>query len=532
MKRFLVAILIFWGIQIQAQFDRPLKLVVFVVVDQMRYDYVDRFWEQYTDKGFKTLVGQGFNYRNTHYNYAPTRTAPGHASLLTGTTPSRHGITSNNWFDKEERIAISPIADSATIGIGTLEKRPSVSPKKLLASTVNDELKLALGAKAKVIGLGLKDRAAVLTAGHMADAAYWFSGSKVVSSSYYMRTLPEWVVSFNAAARGWQYMKGGWDLLLPSENYPKIRQDDRSFEKGIVAGRNQFPYDFKKSDLEHIAATPFGNSLLTDLAITCIESEGLGQTDRTDFLTIGYSATDYIGHRYGAGSLEIMDTYLRLDRDLGRLLAVLDNKVGRKNYVLVLTADHAGMHNAGYLQTEKYHAGFTYKKQLSKGLDTHLESIFGISDLVLRLRDEQVYLDFKKAAQHGVKKNELVGHVKKWLVQFPGIRAVYTKTELLEGSFRAGSVRDMLQRGIHPKRTGDIFFLHEPGWQSQYLVANHGTPYTQDTHVPHIWFGGPVSAGQSVAKKSITDIAPTLSFMLRVPLPNAADGQPLIELFE
>lgn len=511
--------------------DTP-DLVVFVVVDQMRYDYLERFYDQYSEDGFKRLMQEGFNFRNTHYNYIPTRTAPGHASLLTGTTPARHGITSNNWYDRTTKQGVFSIGDSTvnTVGLETKNKG-SYSPRNLMASTVNDELKLFHYGRSKVFGFSIKERGAVLTAGHAANAAYWLGNGKFVSSSYYQEELPKWLQDFNVEGRAADYLKNGWDLLLKQSEYPKELMDNRPFERSITKQSAQFPYKLTAKDALAIGSTPYGNSYLTDVAIRCIEAEKLGRHKQPDFLSISYSATDYIGHRYGPGSLEIMDTYLRLDRDIARLLKELDASVGKEKYVLVLSADHGGMHNAQHLVNQKMHSGYTYKKPLKEQLNAYLEAKTGLTELVIRLRDEQVYLDLEKA-DGKIESKKLLELANEWLLEQEGIRDAVIVQELVKGHYHNDEIRGMLKRGVYPKRCGDIIFIHEPGWQSQYLAANHGTAYTYDTHVPMLWYGWKVPQGESAQHKTITSIAPTLSMMLRIPLPNAADGQPLIELLD
>ncbi|MEC3908503.1 alkaline phosphatase family protein [Tamlana sp. 2201CG12-4] len=508
------------------------KLVVGIVVDQMRYDYLERFYDYYEEEGFKRLINKGFNFRNTHYNYIPTRTAPGHASLFTGTTPARHGITSNNWYNRATKSSVFSIADTTVYTVGLENsKNTSYSPQNLMASTVNDELKLFHYGKSKVFGFSIKERGAILTAGHAANAAYWLSNGKFVTSSYYQKELPEWLTGFNDKGIAATYLRDGWNLLLDRSEYPEELIDNRHFERSITDQEPEFPYSFPSNDNGAIGSTPFGNSYLTDVAIRCIEAESLGKQEVPDFITISYSATDYIGHRYGAGSLEIMDTYLRLDRDIARLLQKLDESVGMENYVVVLSADHGGMHNAEHLEEQKMNSGFTYKNRLKEKLNTYLRTETGLDELVIRLRDEQVYLDMEKAKTR-IEEDKLIALTKQWFLQQKGIRDVVSIKELENGYYHNDEIRGMLKRGVYPKRCGDIIFIHEPGWQSQYLAANHGTAYTYDTHVPMLWYGWKVPQGESARYKTITSIAPTLSMMLRVPLPNAADGRPLIELLD
>jgi predicted AlkP superfamily pyrophosphatase or phosphodiesterase len=509
------------------------KLVVIVVVDQMRYSYLDQFYPYFEAGGFKRLLKEGFNYRNTHYNYIPTRTAPGHASIVTGTTPARHGITSNNWYDRVTNKAVFSIADSTVFTINGNEKgkkTTSYSPRNLLASTIGDELKLFHYKKPKVFGFSIKERGAVLMAGHIPNAAFWLSNGKFVTSSYYCDQLPNWLKDFNKKNKGRTYLKDGWNLLHKKSLYPPSLLVNKKTPKNNVA--TQFSNTISSKNVNVLGSTPFGNAYLTDVVIECLEAEKLGQQEVPDLLTISYSATDYIGHQYGAGSIEIMDTYLRLDRDIKRLLNKLDEHVGKENYVFVLTADHGGMHNAFYLSNQNLMSGYTYKKRLKNDLNAYLKSKTGVDSLIIRLRDEQIYFDNEKMERLNLNKSSIFDLSTHWLLQQSGIRDAIAIPDLLLHSFRATEMRGMLKKGVYPKRFGDIVFIHEPGWQSQYLFANHGTPYTNDTHVPMVWYGKNIPKGATAKYTTTTSLAPTLSMMLRIPLPNAADGEPLLELVD
>ena len=512
---------------------RKPKLAVVVVVDQMRYDYLERFYDYYEEEGFKRLLHDGYNFRNTHYNYISTRTAPGHASLLTGTTPSRHGITSNNWYDRQQRKTVFSIRDSMETTIGAQHPAEvSFSPRNLIASTVNDELKLSNYGRSKVFAFSIKERGAILTGGHLADAAYWLSSNKFVTSSYYSKKTPLWLDKFNRKKLTANYLKDGWKLMRDASNYPVELIEGSFDEKPLQNMESKFPYSYNSLDSGIIANTPFANSLLTDVVMTCIEEERLGKSEVTDFLSISYSATDYIGHHFGPQSLEIMDTYLRLDRDIARLLSTLDNHVGTGNYVLVLTADHGGMHNASYLESIGMNSGYTNKESLKEGLDQFLGERTSLFGLVLSLRDEQVYLDVEEALANDISRSQLFKLAEEWLLEQQGIRDVVIVDSLKHEDYHDSEIRALLKRGVYPKRSGDLIFLHDPGWQSQYLSANHGTAYTYDTHVPNLWFGWQVPKGESSNYKKITSIATTLAMMLRISLPNAADGEPLEELLE
>ncbi len=302
--------------------DTSPKLVLGIVVDQMRYDYIYRFWNKYGNGGFKRLVNEGFFCRNTHYNYMPTYTAPGHASIYTGTTPAVHGIVGNNWFVKEENKSTYCTDDKTVKTVGSTSAAGEMSPANMWSSAITDELRLVSNFQSKVIGISLKDRSSILPAGHLANAAYWFDSQNgaFITSTHYMQDLPSWAAKFNAQDKAKEYLSKSWTTLLPVQQYTESLPDDNPFE-GLFKGEQKpvFPHNlpeiFKQDGYEAIRYTPFGNSMVTDFALTAILAEKLGKGAATDFLAISYSSTDYIGHRYGPRAIELEDTYLRLDED-------------------------------------------------------------------------------------------------------------------------------------------------------------------------------------------------------------------------
>ena len=308
------------------EFERP-KLVVGIVVDQMRYDYISRFWNGYSEGGFKRLVKEGFNFKNNHYNYAPTSTGPGHASVYTGTTPASHGIIGNDWYDKEIGASVYCAADNTYASVGTSSAAGQMSPKQLLTTTISDQLKLHTQSRSKVIAIALKDRGAVLPGGHTADAAYWFHGKEEgswISSTFYMEALPSWVTQFNSKVP--QQYKKPWDLLRSEKAYTQSGSDKNNYE-GAYRGETAavFPHDLvslweANGAYDILKATAYGNSLTADFALAALKGENLGMGVDTDFLAVSFSSTDYVGHQFGVNSREIEDTYYRLDLDLERLL--------------------------------------------------------------------------------------------------------------------------------------------------------------------------------------------------------------------
>lgn len=519
------------------------KLVVGIVVDQMRYDYISRFWDKYEDDGFKRLISEGYNFKNAHYNYVPTYTAPGHTSIYTGTSPRYHGIIGNSFYDKFSGKKVSNATDNSVSPVGTESKAGKSSPKKLLATTFGDENRLATQFRGKTIGVSIKDRAAIMPAGHAANAAYWFHGKdegSFITSSYYMDELPNWVKQFNESSVVEDYMKE-WNTLMPIEEYTESGPDDSGFEHGFKGNRAAtFPYDLKKLSEDNkgydiLISTPYGNNITTDFALAAIDGENLGQDSITDVLTVSYSSPDKIGHNFGVNSKEVQDNYLRLDRDIAKLLNELDEKVGEGNYTVFLTADHAGVDVPAYLKSKNIAAGYFKNKDLRNDLQELLESEYGSSDLVANISNRQVFFDYKKLEEEEIDLNEISDKVKHFLINYPKIAQVYTR-EMIEGSgYSTGMIGRRVRNGFNPKRSGDVVFELEPATISSHIKGKgttHGSAYKYDTHIPMIFYGQGINQGQTTKETEIVDIAPTISALLGISFPNAATGKVLYEAID
>ncbi|MCV6629567.1 MAG: alkaline phosphatase family protein, partial [Flavobacteriaceae bacterium] len=378
------------------------KLVVGIIVDQMRYDYLTRFWNDYGQGGFKRLVTEGFNFKNAHFNYKPTYTGPGHASVYTGTTPSDHGIIANNWFDKDLGESVYCAQDNTRESVGTSANAGKMSPHRMKTTAITDQLRIATQFRGKTIGISMKDRGSILPAGHT-GTAYWFHGKdegKFISSSYYMQSLPKWVTDFNSSGIATSY-KRTWDLLTDANNYSESGTDKNNYE-GKFKGEEAAVFPHKLAELwadnkqfDIIKATPFGNSLTTDFALAAIDGAQLGEDEYPDFLAISYSSTDYVGHMFGVNSVEVQDTYLRLDKDLERLLMALDTKVGKGNYSLFLTADHAAVHVPQFLADHHIPAGYLNVSDMKNRLMVFQKETFGSDELVRNVSNAQVFLNHR-----------------------------------------------------------------------------------------------------------------------------------------
>lgn len=544
MKRILLSINILIGFTAFAQ-QQPLsstqpaskpKLVVGIVVDQMKMEYLYRFSDDFTENGFKRLLNNGYTFHNMHYNYMPTYTAPGHASVYTGTTPANHGIVGNEWFHRTlgKEVYCTDDASVQTLGNGT-EKEGQMSPKNLQATTITDELRLATNFKGKVIGISIKDRGAILPAGHFANFAFWYSKTgSFISSTFYGKELPSWVTAFNAEKNYERYINQGWGLLKSKEVYNESLPDDNPYEGKLYKKAAFFPYNMKEmmdaNDAGVLRSSPYGNNLLADFAIRAIDKEGLGADNITDFLTVSFSSTDYVGHTFGPRSIELQDTYLRLDQTIGSFLQYLDVKVGKGNYLVFLTADHAGAENVNHLKDNKYDVENISEKNLEMAMAEFSKTFFG-DDLLLNYSNYNVFFNKEKLKAKGLELVKVKQAFKEFLMTQKHVRRVYTEEEILASS-GADYYLNFMLKGYDPTQNGDLIILDKPGYIEYYGTGtSHGTPYSYDTHVPCIFFGWDIKKGESHEKKEITQIAPTLAQKLKITFPNATEAKVMTEIF-
>lgn len=508
------------------------KLVVGIVVDQMRYDYLDKFWDKYEEGGFKRIINNGFNFKNNHYNYAPTYTGPGHTSVWTGTSPMNHGIIGNDWFDKFTGEMVYCAQDDDVASLGTKTNAGKMSPHRMQATTLSDQNRLHTQFRGKTIGVSIKDRGAILPAGHTANAAYWFSGGgdgKFISSTYYMDELPKWVQKFNSSGKAASYLKE-WNTLLDIETYVESGIDENTFEGGFRGKEKAtFPYDLKKLSKENgnysiIPQTPYGDDITLDFALAAIEAEKLGQDEDTDILALSFSSTDKVGHNFGVNSKEVEDTYLRLDKNISDLLTYLDKNVGEGKYTIFLTADHAGGHVGGYLNSVKIPTGNLDYGKLKKDFTDFATKQFG-EGLIKNVSNDQIFLDYDYMATKDLNPADVETKIEHFLIQQPGVYKVYTRTELQSNNFSNG-IGYLVQNGFNQKRSGDIMIVEHPG--SGYgRGSTHGSVFNYDTHTPLLFFGARVPHGETYERSEIVDVAPTMAALLGIEYPNATSGNPL-----
>ena len=539
MKKWLTQILVFFITMGFAQNERP-KLVVGVVVDQMRYDYLYRYYDDYSENGFKKLLNEGFNFQNTQFNYKPTYTAPGHASIYTGAIPSVHGIVGNNWYHKGEKQNVYCTTDLSmtSVGVEADNKVGRMSPHRLKTTTVTDELKLGSNHKSKVIGISLKDRGAILPAGHFADAAYWMdSEGNFISSSFYFNQLPEWVINYNDKKQVQKFINQGWDLLKPADFYTQSTPDNNRYERVFEPKTTPtFPYDLKsiadvQGNLDIIKSTPYGNDLVAQLSKEAIKNEKLGQGQYTDFLAISFSSPDYIGHSFGIRSMEIQDTYLRLDQTMADLISFLDKTVGKGNYLMFVTADHAAADNPNYLSDLRYKVENVNRKDLENELENFVTEKFG-ENIFVEYSNQNVFLNDELILSQKKDYNEIVTAIQVFLEKKDHISRAYTRQNILQGNASDYHLT-LISNGFDPKQNGDLVILLDPQYMEYFATGTtHGSTYMYDTHVPNLWYGWNVNKGSSAKKKYITQIAPTVSQLLNISIPNGSEGEILEELFE
>lgn len=510
------------------------KLVVGIVVDQMRYDFLYRFESKYGNGGFKRLMNEGFNAKNLHYNYGPTVTAAGHAAIFTGSIPSINGIVGNDWFNQASGKNMYCTEDSTVKTVGTTSSAGKMSPKNLLVSTITDQLKIANNFKSKTIGIAIKDRGAILPAGHTANGAYWFDSfdGSWVTSTFYMNDLPQWVKDYNAQKSANKYINTVWNTILPIEKYTESTADDQAFESKFLGEiKPIFPHELlgtRGNIYEMVKTTPFGNTLTKEFALAAIEGENLGQGQHTDFLTVSFSSPDYVGHAFGPYSVETEDTYIRLDKDLEEILNTLDKNLGKNNYLVFLSADHGVADVPGFWKQNKLPAGVLQSAGIRVLANEALKSKFGSADIIKAEDNSQFYLNHQVLKEKNITVSQVYDVIKEAVIGVDGVADIVNLHDL-NASNVPESLLNKIKNGFNTKRSGDIMTLSRPQWfAGRTTGTTHGSVYNYDTHVPALFFGWKVPKGESSIPYSISDIAPTIANLLNILEPSGNIGNPII----
>ncbi|MDW8356208.1 MAG: alkaline phosphatase family protein [Bryobacterales bacterium] len=488
------------------------KLVVVIVVDQLRYDYLTRFRSEYTG-GLDQLLRRGAVFTNAHFEHFPTVTAVGHATILSGAPPSLSGIVANEWYDRESGKRVTSVADPQEKLVGTAVGA-GASPRRLLVSTVADELKMAHPGKPRAIGISLKDRGAILTVGRMADAAYWFDDQSgaFVSSTYYFSDLPGWVKDFNASGIVRRYAGAEWRALANGNLLLKLPD-----APGVPLYRA-------------MESSPFGNELLLEFAQRAVEAEQLGSRDATDVLSVSFSSNDYVGHQSGPDSPEVRDITVRTDRILDRFLRFLDQRVGLANALVVLTSDHGVAPLPETQAARKMPGGRLAEKTLRSAAEQALASRYGAGNWVLDFLNGSVYLNTELLREKGLNPAEVQEAAAKALARVPQVARVYTRAQLETGRLVMDQVDRRVANGFHRRRSGDVIVVLEPYWIPSARGTTHGSPYSYDSHVPVVFMGPGVRPGYYHRPAAVNDIAPTLATLLEVETPSGSVGRVLEEM--
>ena len=522
--------------------EKP-RLVIGIIVEQLKYDQLEKFRDKLGENGIKKIINEGTYFKNASFDYMLTQSAPGHATISTGTEPSFHGITSDNWYLPlrneliycTKDIEVNPVGGSFESGLN--------SPVNLQASTFSDELKMATSQRAKVFGIGLKENSAILSTGHAADGVFWFDNATGtwMTSTYYEAALPGWVKDFNAMNYPETYLNGDWSLFRPVQEYSDCLPDSNKYEAGFNS-INHFPYDLKKlrskfalssrNDFSLLRETPFGNSLTTSFAIRLIENEKLGKDDVTDYISVCYSATDNIGHRFGPSSVEMEDAILRLDDEIKNLLTFLNDSIGKRNILIYFTAAHGISEIPAVLEGNRIPAGYFKQNQALQLMRSYLNAVYGEGDWVKGYSERQVYLNRTLIEDARIPLEDVQKKVARFLVQFSGVAAAYPYSAFEANDFGNGNLKRIINN-FNSQRSGDVIVTLNPGWVEKDgdYVTNHNSPYEYDSHVPLIWYGWTVNRSTITRKVNMTDIAATLSSLCKIPYPNACTGEPLVELF-
>jgi len=540
-KIILILVLGLFSTKVLGQGKSAPKLVVGIVVDQMVYDYLYRYQDRFSKGGFVKLMDKGTNCRNTQYNYVPTYTGPGHASIYTGTTPSQHGIVGNEWYDRAQQATVNCVTDSAYFSVGTESDYGIRSPRPLTCMTITDQLKVTYP-NSKVISMSIKDRGAILPGGHMSDGSYWYDymTGKFISSEYYMKELPAYVNDFNANEYPKSVMQNTWNTLYPIESYIASGPDDSKYEV-LLPNKTEatFPYNFaeispNETSYNLFTITPWANTYLTDFAITAMQNENLGKGENSDFLCISYSTPDIAGHAFGPYSIEIEDMYLRLDKEIERLLDALKKQVG-KDFTLFLTADHAVVPVPEWLTDHNLPGGYSFLKENMLELQEAVNAKYG-ADFVSVEENNNIYLNEDLMGFLDANQNEIERFVANQVKRWEGVKYVFT-TEDLSCSSAGDQFARMIQNGYDPVRSGNVIFILAPGFLPKIIDSensrkgtSHGSPYNYDTHVPLLWYGKNIPKQEIFERVEIIDIVPTLTHILNLQKPACTTGEPILPI--
>lgn len=519
---------------------RP-KLVVGIVIDQMRWDYLYRFHPLFkATGGFKRMMGEGFSCDNTLIPYSPTVTACGHTCVYTGSVPAVHGITGNAWWDNGLMRSVYCSEDKTVSGVGSQSAEDGqMSPKNMLVTSICDELRLATNFQSKVVGIAIKDRGAILPAGHSANGAYWYETrtGNFITSSWYMKELPAWVNQFNSRKVTDSLYRQNWKLSMPAEAYAKYATEDVKPYESRPLGANAagFPYDlgaFAGKDYGKISSTPWGNVLTVEMAKAAIAGEQLGRNTATDFLAVSFSSPDYIGHAFGPNSMEQVDDYIRLDEELGKLFAYLDAYVGKGQYTAFLTADHAVAHVTGFMKEHKLPAGQFDEAGIRRAMNAKFKTQYGVDNVIVSTYNDQFFLNHPRLDSAKLDKEAIKRQIIDTLRKNPAVADAFATADIMTVPM-PDKLRNMLANGYNRTRGGDVQLVTKSGYMEGGVTGTtHGSWYNYDSHIPLLWYGWGIKKGKTKRETYMTDIAPTVAGLLNIQMPSGAIGKVIEEVLK
>lgn len=513
------------------------KLVLVISVDQMRTDYITRFWNKFQAGGFKKLVEEGTVCSNSQLDLHVQKISTGTATLFTGVYPATHGIVSDNWYDRLKKKEINCIADDYYITVGSDSKDGERSAAKLLSPTIGDLIKINSRNKSKVFSIALNDVSAVLSAGHAADGAYWFDtqNGNMISSSYYVDIFPEWVRQFNEKQFAKTYAQREWTTLLPVKSYEESLADDYVLEKGYYDKWNTFPYSMKKlkekaGSYKFLKTTPFGNTIIRDFATNLILEENLGKDEYPDFLAVTFSSMDYENNAFGPASVEMEDTYLRLDQDIASVLDFVDKRIGKGNALVVLTSTCSSVYPVDYMKEEFNMPVGTFSPESAIALlKSFLNITYGQGEWIEVVGDQQLYFNRELLEKKNVSLAEIQTKTANFINQFEGVKIALPSTSFEQGDYTKGQLA-VIANSYNFKRSGDVLYQLEDGWQPVYKYQK--TSYNDNSNIPLIFSGNSVKHEHFRGKTKGEDIVPTILEILNIPVPDHCSGKILEEILK
>jgi predicted AlkP superfamily pyrophosphatase or phosphodiesterase len=537
-KLSLILLAIFYfnnGYAQQKDIPQKPKLVIQVVVEQMRYDIIQRYWDRFSNNGFKRLINEGAFCMDAYYDYMVTESAPGYTTITTGSNPSEHGIVSNDWYVRLRNKTQFCVDDQKLDSTIETFDRNKYSPKQIIGSTLGDELRASNFKRSKVISISIKNYASVLSGGYLANAAYWMDENTAdwVSSAYYMDSLPGWVRDFNKKELVPLYLSREWNTLNPIASYQQSLADNNSYETGFSNHQRTFPYNLKLLSLTEgekvIKYTPYGNSYTASLAVAAIIFEELGKDEHPDLLTISFATTGYVTDLFGVRSVELEDVYLRLDREIAHLLNVVDNRVGKENAIVVLTSDKGVADNPDFNKDIGVPSGEFDSRKAIFLLNSYLKALYGRSGWVKYYSDKQIYLNQLLVDAAKLSLAEVQLKAAQFISEFEGVANATTGTVLQTNNFTEGNMRKF-QNSYSLVRSGDIMINLKPGWIEKRRYNSKGaiqqsSPYRYDAHVPLLFYGWKIKHTEILEPIHMKDIAPTLCHFLNISYPSGATGK-------